>query len=210
MALVARRGLLSLPLQLMAVGLTDAAPAGFADLEYRDGRLRWPGGSAVAAVGRGGTRAKKREGDGATPAGTYPLVLALYREDRITPPLSGLPMRALAPQDAWVDDPGDRNYNRLVSLPYHAHAESMWLDEDVYDLLVVIGYNMAPVVSGAGSAIFLLPAIRLIAERKQADQPAANNCSGLVPPPDEPGRDSVTCSLPSSVRDAPSSRPPVV
>ncbi len=51
--------------------------------------------------------------------------------------------------------PADRNYNRRVSLPYPAHAEPMWLDGPVYDLLVVIGYNMAPVVPGAGSAIFL-------------------------------------------------------
>jgi L,D-peptidoglycan transpeptidase YkuD (ErfK/YbiS/YcfS/YnhG family) len=71
------------------------------------------------------------------------------------PPRSGLPLRALSPGDAWVDDPGDHNYNRLVSLPYASHAEPMWLDDSLYDLLVVIGYNMTPVVAGAGSAIFL-------------------------------------------------------
>ena len=54
-----------------------------------------------------------------------------------------------------VDDPADPNYNSLVSLPYPAHSEAMWLDDAVYDLLVVIGYNMIPVVPGAGSAIFL-------------------------------------------------------
>ena len=70
-------------------------------------------------------------------------------------PRCSLPLRALSPSDAWVDDPADRNYNRLVALPYPAHTEPMWLDDDVYDLLVVIGYNMAPVVPGAGSAIFL-------------------------------------------------------
>jgi len=64
-------------------------------------------------------------------------------------------VRALSPQDAWVDDPADQNYNRLVSLPYPAHTEQMWLDDAVYDLLVVIGYNMDPVVPDAGSAIFL-------------------------------------------------------
>lgn len=64
-------------------------------------------------------------------------------------------MRALSSRDAWVDEPADANYNRLVSLPYPAHAEPMWLDDAVYDLLVVVGYNMDPVVPGAGSAIFL-------------------------------------------------------
>lgn len=73
----------------------------------------------------------------------------------MTCPRSALSMRPLAPHDAWVADPVDRNYNHLVSLPYPAHAEPMWRDDAVYDLLAVIGYNMAPVVPGAGSAIFL-------------------------------------------------------
>jgi L,D-peptidoglycan transpeptidase YkuD (ErfK/YbiS/YcfS/YnhG family) len=95
------------------------------------------------------------EGDGATPAGTFPLTSGFYRSDRMAAPRSGLVVRALSPQDAWVDDPADHNYNRLVSLPYPAHTEQMWLDDAVYDLLVVIGYNMDPVVPDAGSAIFL-------------------------------------------------------
>jgi len=64
-------------------------------------------------------------------------------------------MRALAPQDAWVDDPADTNYNRLVSLPYRAGTEPMWRRDEIYDVVVVISYNMNPVVPGAGSAIFL-------------------------------------------------------
>ena len=64
-------------------------------------------------------------------------------------------MSPLAPSDGWVDDPADANYNRLVSLPYPASAEQMWREDDLYDALVVIGYNMEPVVPGAGSAIFL-------------------------------------------------------
>ena len=97
----------------------------------------------------------KKEGDGATPAGAFTLVSAFYRADRLPPPRSGLPVRALSQSDAWCDDPADRSYNRLVALPYPAHAEPMWLDDEVYDLLVVIGYNLDPVVPGAGSAIFL-------------------------------------------------------
>ena len=54
-----------------------------------------------------------------------------------------------------VDDPADASYNRLVALPYPAHAEPMWLDDVVYDLVVVVGYNMNPVVPDLGSAIFL-------------------------------------------------------
>jgi L,D-peptidoglycan transpeptidase YkuD (ErfK/YbiS/YcfS/YnhG family) len=151
---VARRALFGLIAQLAASGVASARAAD-ANLEYRDGFLYWPGGMGRAAVGRAGVSAHKAEGDGATPAGIFSLVSAFYRSDRLSPPRSGLPVRALAPSDAWVDDPSDRNYNRLVSLPYSAHTEPMWLDDALYDLLVVIGYNLNPVVPGSGSAIFL-------------------------------------------------------
>ena len=125
------------------------------NLEYRDCRLFWSCGSAAAAAGRAGIRTEKREGDGATPAGTYPLVSVFYRPDRLLPPASRLPVRPLAQNDGWVDDPNDANYNRLVSLPYPASAEQLWREDELYDALVIIGYNINPVVPGAGSAIFL-------------------------------------------------------
>ncbi len=151
--LVPRRALLTLPAQLAAAGIVNVVDD--ENLEYRGGWLTWPEGKARAAVGRAGLTVHKREGDGATPAGVFPLISAYYRADRIEPPRTRLPIRALQPSNAWVDDPADANYNRVVNLPYPAHAEPMWLDDAVYDLLVVIGYNMAPVVPGAGSAIFL-------------------------------------------------------
>jgi L,D-peptidoglycan transpeptidase YkuD (ErfK/YbiS/YcfS/YnhG family) len=64
-------------------------------------------------------------------------------------------MKPLAQSDGWVDEPADVNYNRPVSLPYPASAEQMWREDELYDALVVIGYNMDPVLPGAGSAIFL-------------------------------------------------------
>ena len=64
-------------------------------------------------------------------------------------------MTALQPDDGWVDDPADSNYNRPVKLPYPASHEEMWLKDGLYDLVVVIGYNTDPVVPGRGSAIFL-------------------------------------------------------
>ena len=152
---VSRRGLLYLPVFLTAAHLSAAAQAEAENLEYRGGRLYWSGGSAAAAVGRSGVKADKHEGDGATPAGAYPLVSILYRPDRMAPPLSQLPVKPLAPSDGWVDEPADANYNRPVSLPYPASAERMWRQDDLYDALVVIGYNLEPVIPGAGSAIFL-------------------------------------------------------
>jgi L,D-peptidoglycan transpeptidase YkuD (ErfK/YbiS/YcfS/YnhG family) len=151
---VARRTLLGVAAQLAIAGVPRAGTAG-ENLEYRDGCLTWRRGAARAAAGRTGVSADKKEGDGATPAGKFPLVSAFYRADRMPAPRTSLPLRVLTPNDAWVDDPTDKNYSRPVALPYPAHTEPMWLDEEVYDLLAVIGYNMAPVVAGAGSAIFL-------------------------------------------------------
>jgi L,D-peptidoglycan transpeptidase YkuD (ErfK/YbiS/YcfS/YnhG family) len=107
------------------------------------------GKSGVAAMGA------KREGDGATPAGLWPLRRLFYRPDRLSAPRTRLPTAALKPADGWCDAPGDPTYNQLVTLPYPASAEHLWRDDDVYDLIVVLGYNDAPVVPGRGSAIFL-------------------------------------------------------
>ena len=121
------------------------------------GTLRWQGGAVPCALGRAGIRAEvdKREGDGATPAGTYPLRRVFCRTDRIAPPETGLPVRAIAPADGWCDDPDDGAYNRLVTLPINASHERMWRDDHIYDLVVEIGHNDSPPVPGRGSAIFL-------------------------------------------------------
>lgn len=124
-------------------------------LEYRAGLLSWPGGNTCAVCGKGGVRANKREGDGASPVGTFPLLHAYYRPDRLTTPRSGLSLTSLRPEDGWVDDPADPNYNRPVKLPYPGHHEELWRADGLYDIVVVIGYNTDPVVPGAGSAIFL-------------------------------------------------------
>src|SRR5579863_9826678 len=153
--MVSRRFLISSSIALAAMNKALAAPSRFIDLAYSAGRLSWPGGAAVAACGWGGVRPDKREGDGATPAGRFPLLEGLYRADRILAPSTGLPICALRPDDGWVDDPADPRYNQLVSLPYPAHHEEMWRADGVYDLVVVIGYNTDPPLPGRGSAIFL-------------------------------------------------------
>ena len=106
-------------------------------------------------LGRGGVTTDKREGDGATPAGAHPLRQLLYRSDRLAPPTNALPTSPLRPRDGWCDDPGHSAYNRPVTLPLDASAESMSRDDHLYDLVVVLGYNDDPVVPGLGSAIFL-------------------------------------------------------
>jgi L,D-peptidoglycan transpeptidase YkuD (ErfK/YbiS/YcfS/YnhG family) len=107
------------------------------------------------ALGRGGRRLDKREGDGATPIGAWTLRRLLYRADRLSPPPTALPVTVICPGDGWCDAPDDSRYNLPVALPYPASAESLWRDDGVYDLIVPLGYNDAPVTPGLGSAIFL-------------------------------------------------------
>ena len=122
---------------------------------HGSGAASWAGRRLRCAVGRAGIVDDKREGDGGTPEGPWPMREVLFRGDRLGEIVTPLPCRELTPADGWCDEPTDPAYNRLVRLPYPAHCEHLWLDEPVYDLIVPLGYNDDPVVPGRGSAIFL-------------------------------------------------------
>ncbi len=109
------------------------------------------------AIGRGGmTDAnKKREGDGTSPIGCWPMRRVFYRADKIAPIETSLPISPIRKNDGWCDAPDDPLYNQLVSLPYPASHEKMWRDDDVYDIVVELGHNHNPPIPGLGSAIFL-------------------------------------------------------
>lgn len=111
----------------------------------------------TCVIGRGGIvpAADKREGDGATPLGCWPLRRVLYRPDRRPAPATALPSRALDPTAGWCDDPDHPAYNTEVRRPFPAGHERLWRDDRLYDLVVVLGHNDDPPVAGAGSAIFL-------------------------------------------------------
>ena len=108
-----------------------------------------------AALGKGGVRADKQEGDGATPAGVLPLRRVLYRADRLRAPACVVPVEPIVPEDGWCDAPGCPSYNRLVRLPIDASAEALWRPDGLYDIVGVLGWNDSPVVRDRGSAIFL-------------------------------------------------------
>jgi len=122
---------------------------------HPDGRLEFGGRVLRAALGRGGVREDKQEGDGTTPAGLLPLRRVLYRADRVGIPRVAVPREPIAPEDGWCDDPGHADYNRQVRLPHSGHCEELWRADELYDIVGVLGWNDAPVERGRGSAIFL-------------------------------------------------------
>lgn len=119
--------------------------------------LRAGGLLVPAIIGRGGlVRAiDKREGDGATPCGRWPLRAVYYRPDRVSCPMTVLACRRLTADCCWCDDPASAYYNCYVKRPCSFSHEQMWRDDTAYDFVVELGYNDDPVISGHGSAIFL-------------------------------------------------------
>ena len=111
------------------------------------GRM-WP-----CTLGRGGVRADKREGDGATPVGVHDIVGMLYRPDRIARPADwAVPIR---PGDLWSDDPGHEDYNLMVRAPYPHSHEALRRADPQYDLVLITNWNWPHAERGRGSAIFM-------------------------------------------------------
>jgi len=106
-------------------------------------------------LGRAGILANKREGDGATPRGTFRPVRLWWRADRLPRPRTRLPRRPIRLQDAWCEDPGDRRYNRPILMRPGAPGDRLWRDDRLYDLIVEIDHNTRPWIAGRGSAVFL-------------------------------------------------------
>ena len=107
------------------------------------------------AIGLGGIRQDKREGDRATPGGAFRLLGGFFRPDRFLRKAWISPMRPVRPSDGWCDDPGSALYNKRVGLPFAASHEKLWRGDCLYDLGVVLDYNIHPRRKNRGSAIFL-------------------------------------------------------
>lgn len=105
-------------------------------------------------LGRNGITTTKFEGDGATPAGQWRIMYGLYRPDRISIPATRLPMSPILPDDGWCDAPGNSNYNRPVKLPYRDGHEELFRKDRLYDVCLVLDYNISTRIQHRGSAVF--------------------------------------------------------
>jgi L,D-peptidoglycan transpeptidase YkuD (ErfK/YbiS/YcfS/YnhG family) len=113
------------------------------------------GGQIIpVALGRGGIRANKREGDGATPKGTFRPRQLWWRADRHPRPSTFLPVRAIGPEDAWCEDVSSRHYNQPLRLAKDG-GDRLKRDDHLYDFIIEIDHNTSPRIAGRGSAVFL-------------------------------------------------------
>lgn len=111
--------------------------------------------SLPVALGRGGIKANKREGDGGTPRGSFRLKRLWWRADRHPRPATLLPVRRITPDDGWCEDHADRHYNRPVKLPAGSTTDRLARKDDLYDFVVEIEHNTRPRIAGRGSAVFV-------------------------------------------------------
>lgn len=136
------------------------------------GLLRYRNSVYPCLLGRSGITTRKREGDGATPAGRFPLLFGYYRADRLRPPPASLPLYPIAPDDGWCDDPLHPNYNRPVTLPFSTSCETMMRQDALYDICLVMDHNFSQRIRNLGSAVFF---------HLSAGKPHTQGCIAVAP-----------------------------
>ena len=55
----------------------------------------------------------------------------------------------------WCDDPKSKQYNKLIKLPFIFSYEKLYKNDNSYDIILVLDFNMHPIKKNKGSAIFI-------------------------------------------------------
>ena len=117
--------------------------------------LLYKGYKLKCSIGKSGITSLKKEGDLATPKGTFGLGLLYYRKDRIKRIKSKIKKRIIKKNMGWCDDSKSKKYNQEINFPFKYEAEKLYRKDNIYDLFINIKYNFLPVIKKKGSAIFL-------------------------------------------------------
>ena len=117
-------------------------------LKYKDLKFK-------CALGKAGIRKKKKEGDNITPKGIYKIIKIYYRDDRIKKISSKFKLIKIRKNMGWCDDPKSKKYNQLIKLPNRYSHEKFFKNDNSYDLIVILNYNINPIIKNKGSAIFI-------------------------------------------------------
>jgi L,D-peptidoglycan transpeptidase YkuD (ErfK/YbiS/YcfS/YnhG family) len=126
----------------------------------KSGYLKFENLKFRCSLGKNSVGEKKFEGDNVTPAGIYKLVKVFFRKDRIAKIKSKMVFNEIKKNMGWCDDPKSRKYNKLIKLPSKFSHEKLFREDHLYDLIIVINYNMNPIIKNKGSAIFIHLATR--------------------------------------------------
>ena len=110
---------------------------------------------AKCAIGKRGITSKKIEGDKCTPRGRFKFKYVFYRRDRIKNIRTNFKLIPIKKDFGWCDDIRSKYYNKLIKFPFKYNAEELYLKDRIYDIIVVIDYNLKPIKKNKGSAIFL-------------------------------------------------------
>ena len=110
---------------------------------------------AKCAIGKRGIGYKKKEGDLITPRGKYKIKFILYRKDRVKKIQSKIKKIEIKKNIGWCNDPLSKNYNKIIKLPSLHSYERLYKKENIYDIILVLNYNMNPTIKNKGSAIFI-------------------------------------------------------
>jgi len=117
-------------------------------LKYKNLKFR-------CALGKAGIQKKKLEGDNITPRGIFKITKIYYRADRIKNIQTYLKKIKIKKSFGWCDDPNSNFYNKEIKLPTKFSHEKLYRKDNLYDLIVVLDYNMHPIIKNKGSAIFI-------------------------------------------------------
>ena len=124
-------------------------------IKLKNKKLYFKDYKVKCAVGKRGISLSKKEGDGYTPKGNFRFKYLLYRKDRVPNIKSFLKKLIIKKNMGWCDDPKSNFYNKLIKFPFKYSAEKLYKKENIYDVILVINYNINPIVKNKGSAIFL-------------------------------------------------------
>ena len=107
------------------------------------------------AIGKRGIGTKKKEGDQITPKGKFKIKGIMYRKDRIPSFKSKIKKLTIKRNMGWCDDPRSKYYNKLIKFPFKYSAEQLYRKDNIYDIILILNYNINPIIKGKGSAIFI-------------------------------------------------------
>jgi L,D-peptidoglycan transpeptidase YkuD (ErfK/YbiS/YcfS/YnhG family) len=121
----------------------------------KSGYLKYKNLKFRCALGKAGIGKKKIEGDNITPKGTFNIVKIYYRDDRVKKISSKFKLIKITKKLGWCDDPKNKKYNKLINSSTKYSHEKLYRKDNIYDLILVLNYNMSPIIKNKGSAIFI-------------------------------------------------------